>query len=128
VKITPAALLLPGLVPYRPVWTALGVLAGELMALIYVSFALRKRIGMKNWRRLHYATYAVFALATVHGLAAGTDSTRPWAIWVYLAAIGAVCAATAWRVLTAAPARPGPAAPRPAPVPATDTPTGGTSR
>ena len=128
VKITPEALLLPGLVPYRPVWTALGVLAGELMALIYVSFALRKRIGMKNWRRLHYATYAVFALATVHGLAAGTDSTRPWAIWVYLAAIGAVCAATAWRVLTAAPARPGPAAPRPAPVPATDTPTGGTSR
>ncbi len=129
VKITPAALLLPGLVPYRPLWTALGVLAGELMALIYVSFALRKRIGMKNWRRLHYATYAVFALATVHGLAAGTDSTRPWALWLYLAAIGAVCAATAWRVLTAAPARPAPArAPRPAPVPATDTPTGGTSR
>ncbi len=129
VKITPAALLVPGLVPYRPVWTALGVLAAELMALIYVSFALRKRIGMKNWRRLHYATYAVFALATMHGLAAGTDSTRPWAIWLYLAAIGAVCAATVWRVLTAAPARPGPAgAPRPAPVPATDTPTGGTSR
>lgn len=129
VRITPAALLLPGLVPYRPVWTALGVLAGELMALIYVSFALRKRIGMRNWRRLHYATYAVFALATVHGLAAGTDSTRPWAIWLYLAAIGAVCAATAWRVLTAAPAAPVPArAPRPAPVPATDTPTGGTSR
>jgi methionine sulfoxide reductase heme-binding subunit len=129
VKITPAALLLPGLVPYRPAWTALGVLAGELMALIYVSFALRKRIGMKNWRRLHYATYAIFALATVHGLAAGTDSTRPWAIWLYLAAIGAVCAATAWRVLTAAPARPAPAgAPQPAPVPATDTPTGGTSR
>lgn len=129
VKITPAALLLPGLVPYRPVWTALGVLAGELMALIYVSFALRKRIGMRNWRRLHYATYAVFALATAHGLAAGTDSTRPWAIWLYLAAIGAVCAATTWRVLTAAPARPVPTrAPRPAPVPATDTPTGGTSR
>lgn len=129
VKITPAALLLPGLVPYRPVWTALGVLAGELMALIYVSFALRKRIGMKNWRRLHYATYAVFALATMHGLAAGTDSTRPWVIWLYLAAIGAVCAATVWRVLTAAPTRPGPAgAPQPAPVPATDPPTGGTSR
>ena len=28
--------------------------------------------------------------ATVHGLAAGTDSARPWAIWLYVAAVGAV--------------------------------------
>ena len=32
-----------------------------------------------RWRRLHWATYLVFALATVHGLAAGTDSSQPWA-------------------------------------------------
>ena len=99
------------------------------MVLIYVSFALRKRIGVKNWRRLHYATYLVFALATVHGLAAGTDSARPWAIWLYVGAVGAVGAGTAWRVLTAAPARPAPSrGPRPSHVPATDPPTGGTSR
>ena len=41
VKITPAALFVPGLVPYRPLWTALGVLAAELMVLIYLSFGLR---------------------------------------------------------------------------------------
>jgi sulfoxide reductase heme-binding subunit YedZ len=116
-------------VPYRPLWTALGVLAAELMVLIYVSFGLRKRIGVKNWRRLHYATYLVFAAATVHGLAAGTDSARPWAIWLYVGAFGAVCAATAWRVLTVVPARAVQArAPRPSPVPATDTPNGGSPR
>ena len=100
VKITPAALLVPGLVPYRPLWTALGVLAAELMVLVYVSFALRRRIGARNWRRLHYATYLVFASATVHGLAAGTDSARPEAIWLYVGAVGAVVTATAWRALT----------------------------
>jgi predicted ferric reductase len=100
VKITPAALFVPGLSPYRPIWTALGVLAAELMVLIYVSFALRKRIGVRNWRRLHHATYLVFTLATLHGLAAGTDSTRPWAIWLYVGAVGAVVTATAWRILT----------------------------
>jgi sulfoxide reductase heme-binding subunit YedZ len=100
VKITPAALFFPGLSPYRPIWTALGVLAAELMVLVYVSFGLRKRIGVRNWRRLHYATYLVFALATLHGLAAGTDSARPWAIWLYVGAVGAVVTATAWRVLT----------------------------
>jgi predicted ferric reductase len=114
VRVTPVALVVPGLVPYRSLATALGVLAAELMGLVYVSFSLRKRIGMKAWRRLHYATFGLFALATVHGLAAGTDTSRPWAIWLYLGAIGAVSAATAWRALTSSPR----------PVPA---PTGGTS-
>jgi sulfoxide reductase heme-binding subunit YedZ len=129
VKITPVALLVPGLAPYRPVWTALGILAAELMVLVYVSFALRRVIGARNWRRLHYATYAVFALATVHGLDAGTDTAHPWAVWLYASAVGAVVAATAWRALTTVPARSAQArAPRLSPIPATETSPGGTSR
>ena len=108
VKISPAALVVPGLAPYRPLWTALGVLAAELMVVVYASFALRRRIGARNWRRLHWATYGIFTAATIHGLAAGTDSSRPWAIWLYVGAVGAVAAGTAWRALTSSPA------PRPA--------------
>jgi sulfoxide reductase heme-binding subunit YedZ len=103
VRISPQALVVPGLAPYRPVWTALGVLAAELMVLVYVSFALRRRIGTRNWRRLHWATYAIFFAATVHGLAAGTDSGKPWMFALYLGAIGAVSTATAWRALSAVP-------------------------
>ena len=88
---------MPGLVGYRPLATALGVLAAELMIVVYASFSLRKRIGTKNWRRLHWATYGIFAAATAHGIAAGTD-TR-WAFGLYLGAVGAVAAATAWRAL-----------------------------
>lgn len=99
VRITPLALVVPGLTGYRPVATALGVLAAELMGLVYASFSLRRRIGARAWRRLHWATYAIFALATLHGLAAGTDSSRGWALSLYLGAIGAVAAATAWRFL-----------------------------
>lgn len=99
VSISLASLFVPGLVPYRPVWTALGVVAFEAMLLIYGSFSLRKRIGVKAWRRLHWLTYAVFGLALAHGLAAGTDSARPWALGLYGAATGAVLAATAWRAL-----------------------------
>ena len=79
----------------------------KLMALIYVSFFLRKRIGPRNWRRLHWATYLVFLLATVHGFASGTDSTQPWAHDLYLGAVGAVAFATAWRAL-GRPTRPAP--------------------
>ena len=116
VEIGLAALLVPGLAPYRPLWTGLGVLAGELMILVYVSFSLKKRIGQKNWRRLHWATYGTFAAATAHGLMAGSDSAEPWALGLYLGAIGAVVLATVWRVLVP-PARPQPQARPPQPQP-----------
>jgi methionine sulfoxide reductase heme-binding subunit len=100
VRIGFAGLLVPGLSGYRTLATALGVVAAELAALIIVSFPLRRRIGTRAWRRLHWATYGVFALATAHGLAAGTDSSQRWAFALYLGAVFAVAAATAWRVLT----------------------------
>jgi DMSO/TMAO reductase YedYZ heme-binding membrane subunit len=102
-----SGLLVPGASPYRPAAVSVGVVAAELMVLIYVSFALRKRIGQRNWRRLHWATYLVFLLATVHGFAAGTDSTQPWAHDLYLGTVGAVAFATAWRAL-GRPTRPAP--------------------
>jgi sulfoxide reductase heme-binding subunit YedZ len=99
VDISFAALVVPGLAPYRPFATALGVLAANLMALVYVSFSLRKRIGQRNWRRLHWATYGIFAAATAHGLLAGTDSGTAWGSGLYLGAVGSVALATAWRAL-----------------------------
>ena len=100
VRINLAALVVPGLSGYRPLATGLGVVAAELSALIVLSFSLRRRIGTRVWRRLHWATYAVFALVTAHGLAAGTDSSQRWVFAIYLGSIFAVAAATAWRVLT----------------------------
>lgn len=108
VHLPPWALLVPGLSPYRPLATGIGVLAAELMVVVYGSFSLRRRIGVRNWRRLHWATYGVFGAATFHGLAVGTDTAQPWAFALYLAAIGLVAAGAAWRALMPppAPARP----------------------
>ena len=64
-----ADLLVPGTAPYRPLATALGVVAAELTLAVYLSFSLRRHIRVRNWRRLHWATYAVFVLATAHGIA-----------------------------------------------------------
>lgn len=101
-------LFLPGASPYRPVAVAVGVLSAELMMLLVVSFPLRRRIGQRTWRRLHWATYLVFALATAHGLFAGSDSAQPWSRDLYLGAVGAIVFATAWRALYR-PTRPAPA-------------------
>jgi sulfoxide reductase heme-binding subunit YedZ len=114
VEIGVLDVLVPGLAPYRPLATGLGVAAAELMLLVYASFSLRRRIGQKNWRRLHWTTYGLFALAAAHGVLTGTDSGEPWALGLYLGSIGAVAAATAWRGLVP-PGRP---QPRPRPQPA----------
>jgi methionine sulfoxide reductase heme-binding subunit len=106
-----AGLLVPGPSSYRPVAVALGVLSAELMALVIVSFRLRRRIGAKTWRRLHWATYLVFGLATAHGLLAGSDSSQPWSRDLYVGAVGAFAFATAWRLLYR-PSRPAPATER----------------
>lgn len=105
VHLSAAALVVPGASAYRPPAVAAGVIACELAALVAVSFSLRRRIGFRAWRRLHWSTYLVFALATVHGLAAGSDSARPWALDLYLGAVGAVAFAASWRAL-ARPIRP----------------------
>jgi DMSO/TMAO reductase YedYZ heme-binding membrane subunit len=76
-----------------------------LTALVVASFSLRRFIGAKNWRRLHWTVYLSFAAATAHGVMSGTDTARPWVFGLYLFAVGAVVAATAWRVLVP-PARP----------------------
>jgi sulfoxide reductase heme-binding subunit YedZ len=99
VRMPIQALFIPGLSPYRPYWVSIGVLTAELMVIVYASFSLRKRIGFKNWRRLHWAAYGLFLGGTAHGLLSGTDSRRTWALAIYLGAIASVAAATTWRTL-----------------------------
>jgi methionine sulfoxide reductase heme-binding subunit len=78
-----AQIAVPGLAPYAPIWVAAGQVAFYLMAVVVGSFYLRRRIGQRAWRTLHYVTFLAFVGATVHGVSAGTDSGTPWAWWIY---------------------------------------------
>ena len=68
-----AAVLAPFASAWRPVAVAAGVITGWLMLALAASFRMRKRIGQRGWRRLHYASFAAFALALGHALTTGTD-------------------------------------------------------
>ena len=99
IDIGPLALVVPGLIPYRPFWTGLGVIAAELALLVHVSFYALSHIGGKNWRRLHWVTYSVFLFGALHGIMSGTDTGTTWAIAIYGGAISAVVALTGWRAM-----------------------------
>ena len=75
VDFTLAAILLPFSAPTEK-WLAIaaGQVALYTLALIVGSFYVRRAIGTRLWRAIHFATFALFALATVHGIVSGTDS------------------------------------------------------
>lgn len=92
--------LIPGTAPYRPVATALGVIACELLAALAVANLLRSRIPYRVWRRAHYLNFGVWLLALGHGIASGSDSDTAWAMTGYVLSAGVVAGLTAWRVLS----------------------------
>jgi len=92
-------LLVPGTAPYRPLATALGVVGAELLAALALTNRYRRRLPYDVWRRLHYLNFAVWTLALIHGIAAGTDSDTAWGAAVYAACGGSVLGAVAWRTL-----------------------------
>ncbi len=69
---------MPFTLSYQPFFTGLGVIAGWSAAILGLSFYARKRIGAKRWRSLHRLTIAVWALAVVHTIGAGTDAGQVW--------------------------------------------------
>jgi DMSO/TMAO reductase YedYZ heme-binding membrane subunit len=85
---------------YKPFWLGLGAAAGDLLVAIIVTSLLRLRIGLRWWRLVHWASYACWPLAVIHGLGTGgSDSTAGWVIVLNVACVTAVGLAVAWRLL-----------------------------
>jgi predicted ferric reductase len=93
------SVLVPFASSYRPVWTAAGVVALELTVALAITNRYRSRLSYRFWRRAHYLSFAVWVLATVHGLGSGTDTSAPWLLFLYVPAISLVTALTLRRVL-----------------------------
>lgn len=71
---TLADVFIPFVGPYRPLWVGFGTLSLWVMVLVTISFAFKKWLGQKTWKRLHYLSYGAYFMSTLHGLFAGTDS------------------------------------------------------
>jgi methionine sulfoxide reductase heme-binding subunit len=90
--------LIPVGAAYRPIWLGLGVVAAEIIVAVAATSLLRDRIGARAWRLIHWAAYASWPLALVHGLGTGSDARSPWLIGVAVACATAVVLALIQRL------------------------------
>lgn len=79
---------------YRPLWLGLGALALDMLLAVTITSLLKKRIGQRNWRAVHWLSYAAWPVAMAHGLGTGSDVRSGWLIAIVLA-----CAAVVWSVV-----------------------------
>jgi sulfoxide reductase heme-binding subunit YedZ len=92
---------------YRPLWLGLGALALDLLVALIATSVLRARLGLRAWRAVHWAAYACWPVAVLHGLGTGTDARTTWLELLTAACVVGVVAAVAARVLRDWPARAG---------------------
>jgi methionine sulfoxide reductase heme-binding subunit len=92
-----ADLVIPFGGAYRPLWLGLGTAAVDLLLAVVVTSLLRHRIGPRLFRLVHWATYALWPVALLHGLGTGTDAATLWFRGIAVGCAAAVLGALAWR-------------------------------
>ena len=96
-----AELFVPYASEWRPGAVAWGIVAFWLLVAVQITSLLRPRLPNRLWRSVHYLSFAVWAGATVHLLAAGTDAGVFLFRVVQVMLIGAVLVFTTVRIVTA---------------------------
>ncbi|MBA2956147.1 ferric reductase [Nocardioides sp. CGMCC 1.13656] len=104
VAISVPGALVPFTAGYRAVAVGLGTLGMYCLVVVAITGALRGRLAgsaraARWWRPVHAIAYAVWPLAILHGIFAGTDTGTWWAWSLYGGSAGAVVLAVWWRLV-----------------------------
>jgi len=106
-------ILVPGRSDWRPWAIAFGIMALYGLTVVIVSFYMKRFIGQRAWRAIHFTAFGVFVSSLLHGMLAGTDTGNLWMIGLYLGSASVVFILMGLRMTESAPDP----APRPAPHP-----------
>jgi DMSO/TMAO reductase YedYZ heme-binding membrane subunit len=85
---------------------------------------LRRHLPLRVWRRIHFLSFPLFVVATIHAMTAGTDRATPAMQIAVYAVCGLVVVLTLVRATPTRPrAQPSPVPTRPRPPPPVPNPT-----
>jgi sulfoxide reductase heme-binding subunit YedZ len=75
---------------YRPLWLGLGAVAFDLILALVITSLVRRRLGYRTWRGVHWLAYACWPIALLHGLGTGSDSKQLWTLALTAGCVAAV--------------------------------------
>jgi methionine sulfoxide reductase heme-binding subunit len=90
---------IPFIGSYRPFWLGLGAVALDLLVAVTVTSLLRRRLGYRGWRAIHWLAYGSWPVALLHGLGTGSDVRQAWMLLLTVACTLVVLAAVLVRVI-----------------------------
>lgn len=94
-----SAVLIPFAGEYAPLLVAAGQIGLWLSLLLIVSFYVRRWIGGKVWRTVHYLGFAGYWLVLIHAVLLGSDSGHLLVAALYLVTAAVMIFLTAYRIL-----------------------------
>lgn len=100
VSIGWTATVLPFLSGYRTLAIGLGTLAVDLGGAVLVTSLLRRRLGFRSWRVVHWLAYLAWPVALLHSLTAGNDLGIWWVALIEWGSTAAVLTAVVARLLS----------------------------
>jgi sulfoxide reductase heme-binding subunit YedZ len=90
--------VIPFVTPYRPLWMGLGALAFDVLLAVGITSLVRRRLGYRAWRAVHWIAYASWPVAVLHGLGTGSDVKQWWMLGLSVVCIVAVLVAVWTRI------------------------------
>lgn len=100
IGFTLAQLLVPfSTQAYRPLWVGLGQFGFYIWGIVSLSFYVRRGIGQKTWRLVHYLSFGMYVAGLLHGIFSGTDAEAGWVQKFYWLSGGSLLFLLAYRIL-----------------------------
>jgi predicted ferric reductase len=93
-------IVIPFASQWRPQAVAWGVVGLYLLVAVQVTSLLMRRLPRRLWKGIHYLSFILFFVASMHAASAGTDASTVWYRAASTLIISATLFATLYRVLT----------------------------
>jgi methionine sulfoxide reductase heme-binding subunit len=97
-RLNPVDILVPFLGSFKPIWQGLGTVAVDLLIAVIVTSLLRRRLGVRAFKAVHWLTYAMWPVALLHAVGNGTNGMSGWFLLLAATSSIAILIAMGWRL------------------------------
>jgi sulfoxide reductase heme-binding subunit YedZ len=91
-------IFVPFVAARAPIWLGLGTVGVDLLIAVMITSVLRRWLGTRVFRAVHWFVYAMWPVAFLHGIGEGPDSWMAWYLVLSVLCAAAVVGMVCWRL------------------------------